>query len=649
MLLIRWPLDGGMNETSKSHQRLHTNHKRNLRGSVACASMLWAALTASAVQAEDLSEALQQAYVLSEQIANAKATHDADQAAVVISRADGLPTVGTSVELTEPIYGSNNNNGRINVQGQISVPLFQGGAVRNGVQAARLRSEASSVAIFSAEIDVFTAVVSAYANVIRDQRIVDLSRTNLESLTKMLTATRARHRARDLTRTDLAQAESRAALARGELETATARLSGSVEEFRRLTGITTTTLSPLPPLSDLPGNADIAVTIALDENPLLISARSRVASQRYDVKAARGEALPRLSAVVNGRYSDRQQSNAALTDTRFGATVGVSMNMSLFQGGRTSARVRQASARETQAQQDLQGLERTLTAKARSEYASWQAARAVVLASEQAVDGTRQALAGVKAESDVGSRTILDVLNAEQELRNAQVQLANAERDSYLASFSLLATMGRTQAQNLGVQKQNVAYEPRAEYTPPADVAPEVSTAPLPQQELEPLRDQASANSVIVPPEYAPVVASVPMPMPTPVQAPVQPPKPARETAAPRPPVAKANASSAIPSTHWVVQLAAHDSSNAARAHWGKIQKAVSKVVPSASPMVAAVTNSAKPVYRLAIGAFADFTAAETACQDLRVQDQNCMVRRFGTLGTVQWTDKTPQSGSGSK
>lgn len=628
-----------MNSLSKPHQRIRTAHKRNLRGSVGCACVLWATLTASAVQAEDLSEALQQAYLLSEQIANAKATHDADQAGIVISRADGLPTVGTSVELTEPIYGSSNNNSRINVQGQISVPLFQGGTVRNGVQAARLRSEASSIAVFSAEIDVFTDVVSAYANVIRDQQIVDLSRTNLESLTTMLTATRARHRARDLTRTDLAQAESRAALARGELETAAAQLSGSVEEFRRLTGFNPTTLSPLPPLSNLPANAEIAVTIARDENPLLISARSRVASQRYDVKAARGEAMPRVSAVVNGRYSDRQQSTAALTDTRFGATVGVSMNMSLFQGGRTSARVRQASARETQAQQDLQGLERTITAKARSEYANWQAARAVVLASEQAAEGTRQALDGVKAESDVGSRTILDVLNAEQELRNAQVQLANAQRDSYLASFSLLATMGRTQAQNLGVQKQNVTYERRPEHTPQIDAAPAVSTRLLPQKKLEPLRDQSSANSAIVPPKYAPVVASTP----------VQPAKPAREMAPPRPPAVKANPSSAIPSTYWVVQLAAHESSNAARAHWGKIQKAVYRAVPGASPMVAAVINSATPVYRLAIGAFAEFTAAETACQDLRVQDQSCMVRRFGSLGTVQWTDKTPASNAGSK
>jgi hypothetical protein len=97
------------------------------------------------------------------------------------------------------------------------------------------------------------------------------------------------------------------------------------------------------------------------------------------------------------------------------------------------------------------------------------------------------------------------------------------------------------------------------------------------------------------------------------------------------------------------VQLAAHESSNAARAHWGKIQKAVYRAVPGASPMVAAVINSATPVYRLAIGAFAEFTAAETACQDLRVQDQSCMVRRFGSLGTVQWTDKTPASNAGSK
>jgi cell division septation protein DedD len=203
--------------------------------------------------------------------------------------------------------------------------------------------------------------------------------------------------------------------------------------------------------------------------------------------------------------------------------------------------------------------------------------------------------------------------------------------------------MGRTQAQNLGVQKPNVTYERRPEHTPQVDTAPAVSTRPVPQQELEPLRDQSSANSVIVPPEYVPVVAATPPPVA------VQPTKASRKMALPRPPAVKANPSSAIPSTHWVVQLAAHESSNAARAHWGKMQKSVYRVAPGASSMVALFSNSEKPVYRLAIGAFAEFTAAETVCQDLRAQDQNCMVRRFGSLGTVQWTDKTTSSYAGSK
>ena len=111
----------------------------------------------------------------------------------------------------------------------------------------------------------------------------------------------------DLTRTDVAQAESRAAIARGELETAEAQLKGSIEEFRRLTGLEVVRLAPLPPLQDLPANAEMAAATALEENPQLISARSKLESQRYEVKAARAEALPKVSAVLTQMQPQTQQ------------------------------------------------------------------------------------------------------------------------------------------------------------------------------------------------------------------------------------------------------------------------------------------------------------------------------------------------------
>jgi TolC family type I secretion outer membrane protein len=485
---------------------------------------------------------------------------------------------------------------------------------------------------------VFTAVVAAYANVIRDRRIVELSRTNLQSLSTTLDATRARYRARDLTRTDVDQSDARVALARGELESATARLQGSLEELRRLTGFASDNLAPLPEIENLPPTAEMAVAIARDENPQLISARSILEARRHEVRAARGQALPRVSAVVNGNYSDGQPLVTTQPESRFGATVGVSMNMSLFQGGRVPAQVRQASLRENQAELEVQGIERTLTARARSEFANWQAARAVVLASEQAVDASRQALSGVRAESDVGTRTILDILNAEQELRNAQVQLANAERDSYLAAFSLLMTMGRAQARNFGIGGSAAAELPTIrEFSSPNGSAAAMGPD-APSQNLVPDADLAPVQ--LRPPMMA-------MPSSSASSAVSEPPLPASPaaTAALRPAEVRVAKSaeekwSPFPSTHWVVQLAAHESAAAARAHWDQLQAVIGGIIPDGAPMVALAPDAPKTVYRLAIGAFADFSQAETACSDLRVQGQSCIVRRVATLGAVQWIEQ---------
>lgn len=627
------------------------SYRVSLLGQAGCAVVAWVLTTSVPGHAQSLPEALRQAYARSEQVASAQAEHRADEEDIIISRAEGLPTVGTTVTLTENLAGRDSRSGRASVQGQVSVPLFLGGSVRNSVSAARSRAEASSVSVASAEIELFNSVVAAYANVLRDRRIVELSRTNLQSLTTTMEATRARYRARDLTRTDVAQSDARVALARGELESASARLQGSMEELRRLTGLVPDTLAPLPSLGNLPATAEMAVAIAREENPQIISARSIIDARRFEVRAARGEALPRVSAVVNGNYSDGQPLVSTQPESRFGASVGVSMNMSLFQGGRVNARVRQASVRENQAELDLQGLERTLTARARSEFANWQAARAVVLASEQAVEASRQALSGVRAESDVGSRTILDILNAEQELRNAQVQLVTAQRDSYVAAFSLLATMGKAQARHLGIERQNVVYErdgqadpstdgPASPVTEEAGLAGELRAAPV---TTAPVTTAPNSRLVETPlPPSAVPPSAVP---PTAVPLAVVPPRADRSVNAQPAPRSSpaAPAPAAIPPNHWVIQLAAHNSITAARARWTDVRAVINRVVPQAIPLVASA-NSPTPIFRLAVGSFADFNAAETACHDLRGEGVTCIVRRFSTIGRVEWSERNTLS-----
>lgn len=582
-------------------------------------------------------EALQAARDRSEQVATAEAEHEADEAGIVISRANGLPSVVTSLDFNENLVGASNGTGRISVQGQANVPLYQGGVVKNGVRAAQARSDASQVAKSSAEAELFTAVVTNYANVIRDRQIVEFSTANLQTLTKTLSATRARYKVRDLTKTDLAQAESRAALARGELESAKARLSASAEDFQRLTGVAPMSLADLPEFEDLPVTAEQAAAAAVEENPRVLAARMIVESRRYDILSARGEGLPTVSAVVTGRHSDGRSLAFGQTASRFGATVGLSLRWSMFQGGRTSARVTQTSARETQAQLALRDIERSLVARARSDFSNWKAAAAVVEASEQAVMAARQALSGVRAESDVGSRTILDILNAEQELRNAQVQLATARRDTYLAAFSLLTTMGQTQSAKLSFSNRQ-AY-PAVEISPaPADRAAVAERADRPAN--KPMRYESSGQDDRV--EYPKVIDRELPPIsaldqPRLVEAGSQESRESAKKSAKTPDIAQ---------KEWVIQLAALGSVSSAREHWAKIKTSVMANIGVSKVLVSSVNGSSKKIFRLAVGSFSDFSGAETACHDLREQGLQCIVRRSASLGEIEWAATENHRGS---
>jgi outer membrane protein len=125
--------------------------------------------------------------------------------------------------------------------------------------------------------------------------------------------------------------------------------------------------------------------------------------------------------------------------------------MPLYQGGRPGAQVRQSQALEQQAMERETAVERDVIAQTRSLYSSWQASNAVIASSRIAVDASSLSLQGVRAENSVGTRTILDILNAEQESFAARVQLVTAERNAYVAAFSLLAAMGRIAPADFGI------------------------------------------------------------------------------------------------------------------------------------------------------------------------------------------------------
>jgi outer membrane protein len=424
--------------------------------------------TSLSAQAGTLREALQKAYATNPTLTGARAQQRANDENAPINRARSLPGLDGTASYTENLQRSSTSFTSPERQAtlglQLSVPIYQGGAVKNGIKAADARIEAGRANLRDTEASLFSQVVGAYMDVIRDQAIVQLQRANLGVLTVNLEATKDRFQVGDLTRTDVAQSEARLALARSQYQSAQAQLINSREQYIRLVGEPADNLEPPPPLPNLPANPQAAVTTALDNNPGLLAAQRQREAARFDVGVARASRLPKVQAVGNANYTNFLGSiGGGFGQISKSAGAGVQATIPLFQGGQPAAQVRQSQARESQAIEAVTEVERGIVAQTRAAYASYQASNEVIVSSQSAVDANTLSLEGVRAENSVGNRTILDILNAEQELLNSQVQLVTARRNSYVAGFSLLAAMGQAEARDLGLDG-GALYDPVANY-----------------------------------------------------------------------------------------------------------------------------------------------------------------------------------------
>ncbi len=425
------------------------------------------------VSAETLRDALSAAYETNPNLTAARAGQKVVDETVPLARADGRPSAQASASYTEFAIQAFSGNGTPNRQfsfgPEASVPIYNGGATRNSVRAAETRVGAGRANLRATESTIFSAVVAAYMDVIRDESVVELNRAQVGVLQINLEATRDRFEIGDLTRTDVAQSDARLALALGNMESARANLIRSKETYVQLVGHEPGELAAPPPLPNLPASPENAVDVALVDNPDLIAAKQQVTAAGFDRKVAATGRLPRVSAFAQGNYANSIGSlgstipGGLLGQDSLTATIGVQATIPLYQGGRPAAQLRQASARLSQAQEQQIAAERDTIAQTRATYASWRAANEVIAASERAVSANELSLEGVRAENTVGNRTILDILNAEQELLNSKVQLVAARRNAYVAGFSLLAAMGKAEARDLGLETGTL-YDPVAEY-----------------------------------------------------------------------------------------------------------------------------------------------------------------------------------------
>ena len=458
------------------------------------------AMATTPAYGETLREALAKAYMTNPSLEASRAEQRATDEDVPIARASGLPDLsvaGTHIEFIKRSANSFTAPERtITIGPDLTMPLYAGGAIRNSIKAAKERVAAGQAGLRGAESSIFAQVVAAYMDVLRTEALVALSQNQVDVLTVNLEATRDRFEIGDLTRTDIAQSESRLALAQSDMQNARANLIGAREDYIRLVGNAPGNLEAPPPLPGLPATVGEAVVIALENNPDLVAAKERVQAAGYDSEAAGAGRLPTVGLFGNYDYTDFYGTLGGpiasdFTQSERTANIGVQVTIPIFQGGAPAARQRQAFARETAAMENVIATERLVIDNVRSSYSSWQASNAVIESSQAAVAAAELSLEGVRAENSIGNRSILDVLNAEQELLSARAQLVTSRRNAYVAGFALLATMGRAEARDLNLDTGGVLYDPQVNYDrvrgqifdwqrDPEPVAKSVSTADVP-------------------------------------------------------------------------------------------------------------------------------------------------------------------------
>jgi type I secretion outer membrane protein, TolC family len=447
--------------------------RRACRAGWPASAVLLAATVPTAAPADTLREALVMAYQTNPTLEGARAQQRANDENVPIARAAGLPSVTTTATHTEFIKQSAVSftapERVLSAGADLGVPIYSGGAVKNRIKAAKIRVEAGQADLRGSESNLFANVVAAYMDVIQNQAIVGLNRKNVEVLDVNLQATSDRFEIGDVTRTDVAQSQSRLAIAQSDARTAEANLVAARETYIRLVGKPPELLEAPPPLPNLPGSPDEAVQVALDNNPTLIAAREQTRAAEKDIDVAGAGRLPRVNLFTSGNYNNYLGTlgsipgAGAAAQHDSSAQAGAQITIPIFQGGLPAAQRRQAQAQASAAMESEIATERNVIAQVRSAYTSWTASNDVIRASQVAVEAAALSLEGVRAENSVGNRTILDILNAEQESLNAQVRLVQARRNAYVAGFNLLAAMGRAEARDLNLDS-DILYDPELNY-----------------------------------------------------------------------------------------------------------------------------------------------------------------------------------------
>jgi outer membrane protein len=357
--------------------------------------------------------------------------------------------------------GNGSSNPR-QAQVQAQQNIFDGFRTYNNVKGAEALVEAGREDLRNAEITVLLNAATAYMNVVRDQAIVNLRQNNVRVLAEQLRATEDRFKVGEVTKTDVAQAQSGLAQSQADLSIAQGTLYGDQALFAQFIGHPPGKLrDPGPPTRLLPKTLQAAIDISEAESPGILGAIFRERAQDHQVKQIKGQLLPSLSATASYTWNAQPFGAPSITVENEGRVFGT-LTVPLYEAGNVSAQIRAAVETLSEMRQNIDAQRELARSNVSSQWGLIVAARGNVAAGKAAVDATKIALQGVREEEKVGQRTILDVLNSEQQFLNANVNLVSFQRDLVVASYGVLAFEGRLTAYDIALQAE--LYDPTRYY-----------------------------------------------------------------------------------------------------------------------------------------------------------------------------------------
>jgi len=426
---------------------------------------LFSALPAPQASAETLRQALKTAYFNNPALRAERARQRATDEGVSQALAGWRPNVAVSSDAgrtrtsTSPSFGPRNRD-PYGASVSLVQPLFRGFRTVSGTKQAEADVEAGRQNLLTVEQSTLFDAATVYMDVLRDQSVVGLQAKNVAVLTQQLKAEKARFRVGEVTRTDVSQSQARRAGSVSILAQARANLASSRAAYGRVIGTRPTALKYPPSIRKfLPRTLDRALKIGKAKNPQLLSASFSELSARHGVQVIKGELYPELS--LEATYSYRRNPSVTSSRSETASLIG-RLNIPLYQAGRVYSRVRQAKQSASQQRLLVLDAERTVIASIIASWEQLQALRAQITSDRAQVEANELALQGVRQEALVGSRTTLDVLDAEQELLNSNVTLVGSRRNEVVASYQLLSSVGQLTARDLKLRVKS--YNPKINY-----------------------------------------------------------------------------------------------------------------------------------------------------------------------------------------